>query len=135
MTTGLNPDGPRDPESVLSAAGTLSAAVRYLARATRDPGAFDGPFGVFTVLLDVEAALAGLPQVLGQVAGWLDGQYADGRITMDGGGEFPSPVLAVMAVQARLEAASGHLETARGMAASAADVTSHMKKREDGGHG
>jgi hypothetical protein len=131
MSITINIDGPRDPRYVLELAEGFAEIARALNHVTRDHAALRYPSEADQLLRDISLALSRVPQLLGQVAGWLDAEYEEGRITM-AGGEFPQRALAVMAVRARLEEAGGYAMTAGVAVDQAAEVTSHMAVREGG---
>ena len=126
----LDIDGPRDPLYVAEVADAFAEAVRVLNHLTRDHAALEYPSEADRLIRGISTAASRLPQLLGQVSAWVNAEYAAGRIRMTGG-EFLQPVLAAMAVEARLGKAAEHAEALRLALDSATAVTSAMAVRED----
>jgi hypothetical protein len=106
LTAGL--DGPHADEHTTGAAHLAAEAIRFLNYAT-GPHASTGltfPATVYTVVGWLGLTAMRLPQLCGQLTGWLDTENAAGRLGDDQGG----PV-AVLADRARF-----HLDTAAGHA-------------------
>lgn len=130
-TVTITTSAPPDPATVTEYGDALPELVKALNNVTRHPEALEEPQDAYRLLLNIESAVARLPQLLEQVSARLNGMYADGRLEMDGGGEFSAAVLAAMAAGARLEKAGELAEPFRAMIAAAAAVTGHMKLRDD----
>ena len=79
-------DGPHSPQSVLQAAELIAEGMRYLNRATA-PGAggLETPGDVYSLLGALGDVPGRLPQLLGQIAAWLQNQPAAGKIGVDRG--------------------------------------------------
>jgi hypothetical protein len=125
---------PPSPERTLKLAEGFAEIARALNHATLDHAALRCPQDADQLLRDISAALSRVPQLLGQVADWLDAEYEEDRITVTGG-EFPVRAVAVLAVRARLEEAAGHAGAAGITVGRAADVTGHMAAGEEDGDG
>jgi len=81
-------DGPHADEHTTGAAWLASEAIRYLNYAT---GSHAGqgltyPATIYTITGALAEAAGRLPQLLGQLTGWLDGECATGRLGDDHGG-------------------------------------------------
>lgn len=124
-SVALNIDAPPSPDYVLELAASIAEAVRVLNHQTRHHEALEFPSEADRIIREISSAASRLPQLLQQVSRWLNDEYADGRIRMTGG-EFPQSVLAVMAVEARLEKAAEHAGALAEALTSAASVTSNM---------
>ena len=128
----ITTSAPADPATVTEYGDALPELVKALNNLTGHPEAMDGPWDAYRLLLNIEEAVSRLPQLLHQVSSRLNGMYADGRLEMDGDGEFTQPALAALAVGARVSEAGELAEEFRAVIASAAVVTGHMRLREDG---
>jgi hypothetical protein len=81
-------NGPHADEHTTGAAWLASEAIRYLNYAT---GSHAGqgltyPATVYTITGSLAEAAGRLPQLFGQLTGWLDGECATGRLGDDHGG-------------------------------------------------
>ena len=131
MTTiTITTSAPPDPATVTEFGDALPELVRALNHQTMHAGALAEPADADRLIRNLAEAVLRLPQLLQQVATRLNREYEDGRLVMTGG-EFLQPVLAVMAVEARLQKAGEHAEALRLMLGSAAAVTSNMAVRDD----
>lgn len=86
LTAGL--DGPHADEHTTGAAGLAAEAVRFLNYAT-GPHAGQGltyPATVYSTAGYLAVAAERLPQLFGQLTGWLDGECTAGRLGDDHGG-------------------------------------------------
>ena len=128
----ITTSAPPDPAIVTEYGDALPLLVAALNHVTRHSEAMDDPRDAERLLLNIETAVARLPQLLHQVSARLNDMYADGRLEMDGSGEFTQPALAALAVRARVSEAGELAEEFRAVIASAAVVTGHMRLREDG---
>jgi len=128
----ITTNAPADPETVTEYGDALAELVRALNHVTRHHEAMGYPSDADRLIRNVETAVARLPQMLQQVAGWLAEEHADGRIRMAAGAEFTQTALAVLAVEAKLKKAEAHAEAFRRMLAEAASVMSGMAARDDG---
>lgn len=93
METDLNPDGPHSPEYTRELGNALAEAVRCLNYATRDdaPG-LDYPADAYSLLGALYTATQRLPQLMQQVAAFLESQSAT-RCLADSRGGDPAMVV------------------------------------------
>ena len=131
-TISITTSAPPDPATVTEYGDALPLLVAALNHVTLHPEAMDDPRDAERLLLNIETAVARLPQLFEQVSARVNGMYADGRLEMDGGGEFTQPALAALAVEARVSKARELAEEFRAVIASAAVVAGHMRLRDDG---
>jgi hypothetical protein len=131
MSTDLNLDGPYSPEATLYAADRAAETIRYLNRATMHHEAIAFPSEADGLLRELSTMAGRLPQLLRQIGAWVNTEYEEGRIKMTGG-EYPQAVIATLAVEARLEAASEYATLLCQMLNRAASVTSDMTVAEGG---
>lgn len=71
-----------DP-TVLDLADRAAQAVRDLNHRTRHADAFTGPAQLYRLVGDLGLLVAGLPQLLGQLEGWLHTEHDAGRVRSD----------------------------------------------------
>jgi hypothetical protein len=72
--------GPHHNQATMALAEITAEAIRILNHATRDPGAITEPATVHSALGQLAAAAHRLPQLCGQLAGWLAQEYNAGRL-------------------------------------------------------
>ncbi len=72
--------GPHHDTATIALAEITAKAIRALNHATRDPGAITEPATVHGALGQLAAAAHRLPQLCGQLAGWLAQEYNAGRL-------------------------------------------------------
>lgn len=84
-------DGPHTPDTVKAAASDVADLVRYLANATRRGDSLNDPADLALVVGRLNAALAGLPQILDQLAAHA-ARYATRRGLYDSHGDNPAGV-------------------------------------------
>src|SRR5438874_1848773 len=87
---------PRSPEYTARVARALAECVRVLNYATAAPEGIGQPAVADEVLGSLHQALAGLPQLFGQVGGWLRTMAAAGLLTSAGPADVPAAVAAVI---------------------------------------
>ena len=126
MNLDLNIDGPRDPDYVLEVAEAFAEAARVMNHLTRDHGALQYPSEADRLIRDVSLAVSRLPQLLEQVAGWLEAEQAAGRITMASGSPYLSSSFAAEVARMKLEQAQAHARILQQALDAAASVTSDM---------
>lgn len=71
-----------DP-TVLDLADLAAEAVRDLNHRTRHADAFTGPSELYRLVGDLTLLVGGLPQLLGQLEGWLHAEHDAGRVRSD----------------------------------------------------
>jgi hypothetical protein len=71
-----------DP-TVLDLANRAAHAVRDLNHRTRHADAFTGPAQLYRLVGDLGLLVGGLPQLLGQLEGWLHAEHDAGRVRSD----------------------------------------------------
>jgi hypothetical protein len=80
----LNPDGPHSPSYTREVGNVLAEAVRVLNYATLgDVPGLDCPADAYTLFGALYTATSRLPQLLGQIADFLDDQLAGGNLADD----------------------------------------------------
>ena len=77
-----------DPETYtgtteLELADEAARAVRELIHRTRHADAFTGPSELYRLVGDLTLLVGGLPQLLGQLEGWLHAEHDAGRVRSD----------------------------------------------------
>lgn len=126
VSIDLDTGAPPDPARTLELAGTLAEIVRTLNHATRDHGALRYPSEADSLVRALSLAVSRLPQLLGQVGGWLAAERAEGRLTAESGEHAGNPGLAAASACLRLQDAAT-LASALGEALDgAASVTSTL---------
>ena len=73
-------DGPHDDDTTIALAQITAEAIRVLNHATRDTSATSDPATVNAVLGQLAAAAHRLPQLCGQLSGWLRQENTAGRL-------------------------------------------------------
>jgi hypothetical protein len=96
--------GPHDDTAVIALAQITAEAVRALNHATFSPAGLAEPATVNSVLGQLATAAHRLPQLCGQLAGWLARQYTAGQLAHTTGGLD----VAVGDAQASLDRAASH---------------------------
>lgn len=129
MDIDLSTDAVPSPGRTLHLAETLASIVRCLNHDTRHREALRYPSDADRVIRELAAAASRLPQLLGQVSRWLDGEYEEGRVGLDGSGDVS---VAVLQATARLESASQYASLLGAALDRAASLTSGMTAAEDG---
>jgi hypothetical protein len=69
--------------TVLDLADRATQAVRDLNHHTRHADAFTGPAQLYRLVGDLALLVGGLPQLLGQLGGWLQAEHDAGRVRSD----------------------------------------------------
>jgi len=128
ITIGLTTDGPHTPEYTRHVGNALAEAVRVLLYATLSDG-LEYPSDAYTLLGALATATQRMPQLVGQLASFLEAQAAAGRLADDSGDE---PLTLVRQAARELQDAA---EAAGEMAASlreAQNVISGLAVKGDG---
>jgi hypothetical protein len=102
----LRTDGPHSPEYTRQVASALAECVRVLNHATLSHevgSALKYPSHVDYVLVELASMALRLPQLCEQIATWLAGQHAAGRIAVTYGTYEGRPGAAGMAAEAHLD--------------------------------
>ena len=131
MNIDLSTDAPPSPERTLQLADTLANLVRVLNHQTRHHEALRYPSDADRFLREIERAVSGFPQLLGQVSGWIRQEQDAGRIEVSHGDYAGDPRAACAAAVMRLEVAQMTADTLRLDVEAAASVTSTMGGVED----
>ncbi len=97
-------DGPHDDTTIIALADITAEAIRTLNHATMPPARLTEPATAYGVLGHLAAAAHRLPQLCGQLAGWLAEQHTAGRLAHTTGG-LPD---AVEDARASLDRAARH---------------------------
>jgi hypothetical protein len=122
----LSTDAPASPERTLQLAETLAEIARVLNHTTMDHGALEFPSEADRVLREYVTVVERMPQFLSQLARWAGLEGAAGRIEVPSGEWAGRPHPAVMALQARLDAARASAATLCADLEYAAQVTSAL---------
>ena len=128
LSTGTAPS----PERTLQLAETFAELARVLNHQARHHEALRYPSDADRLIRELSAAAARLPQLLRQVAAWLNAEYEEGRIRMTDGGDKEASY-AVLSASSRLESASEYAAVLCQMLEHAASVTSTMGGVEESG--
>jgi hypothetical protein len=88
--------GPHDDDTITALAQITAEAVRVLNHATIGPAGLSEPGTVYRVLGELATAANRLPQLLTQLARWLDAENTAGRLAHDSG-SLPGAMAYVMA--------------------------------------
>jgi hypothetical protein len=121
--------GPHDDATITALAQITAEAIRVLNHATRHAGTITEPATLYAITANLAAAGYALPQLFGQLTGWLDGETATGRLADDRG----EPVQAATGpARSRLRAAA-ILAAELGATLAAAQAAAGHLKRPDGG--
>jgi hypothetical protein len=123
---------PADPATITEYGDALPELVRALNHVTRHHGALDHPSDADRLIRNISRAVSMLPQLLEQVAGWLEAEQAAGRIEMAYGSPYPSPALADDVARRQLELAQAQARMLQQALDAAAAVTCDMSGVEDG---
>lgn len=129
-TYRLDTSGPHSAEHTLHAADALAESMRVLNHATRARAGVPDPQTVYEVLGRIAFAIAGLDQVLPQLADQMVRFNADSRLADDS----DDPVLSLANAQIHLDAATGMATVLARHLAAAHAATSGLYLR-DGGQG
>lgn len=86
MATELRTDGPHNPDYTREVGNVLAESVRVLNYATLgDAPGLDYPGDAYSLIAAVYTATQRLPQLLGQIASFLESEAASGRLADDHG--------------------------------------------------
>ena len=129
-TFRLDASGPHSADYTTHVAEALTEAVRVLNHATRASAGVPDPVTVYVVLGRVTTAIAGLDQLLPQLADQLVRLNADSRLTDDNN----DPALSLANALIHLDAATAMSTVVARQLAAAHTATSGLKLR-DGGQG
>lgn len=129
-TFRLDASGPHSGDYTTHVAEALTESVRVLNHATRASAGVPDPQTVHEVLGCVTAAIAGLDQLLPQLADQLVRFNADSRLADDN----DDPALSIANALIHLDAATGMATVLARQLAAAHTATSGLKLR-DGGQG
>jgi len=122
----------QSPENLRAAASTAAEAVRYLNHATLGgPNmiALEYPSDMDAVLVNLETLAQRLPQLLGQLGGWLVTECQAGRLQVASGSRtriHSAETIGVSAVRQYLTEATVHAEALREVLHDARQVTSTL---------
>jgi hypothetical protein len=123
----LRTDGPHSPAYTRQLGDALAEVTRVLNYATTgSAGGLEYPADVYGLLGALSAAASRLPQLLGQLAAWLQDHNAAGKISVDQGSATEAVVKASEHLMAA-EAAVGRLQYALGQAHQ---ITAGMSGKE-----
>jgi hypothetical protein len=128
-TVTLSTLGPYSPEYTVSVAGALAECVRVLNYATGSGEGIGSPAGVFQVLGALGTAAARLPQLLGQLSGWLGRQAEAGWLAEGACGDVIAAVATAEDALARATAQARALSCAL---QDAQQAIAFVYLREDG---
>ena len=123
-----NPGGPHSPRRTAQAGDLFDRLSRFLVYATMSRDGVRTPGDAYVLLADVYLAAGRLPQLCGQLAEFLAGQAAAGRLRDDRGRD-PAGQCALAA--ASLRQAAGH---AAGLDAALQDAQRHIAGLAVAGH-
>jgi hypothetical protein len=128
----LNIDAPRSPDYLLEVAEAFAEAPRVMNHQTRHHEALEYPSEADRLVRELSSAAGRLPQLLDQVAAWLEQEAAAGRIEVPSGEWAGVPGVAVVAVRLRADYARGLAEGLQEALDSLASVTCQMAAAETG---
>jgi hypothetical protein len=124
---------PADPATVTEYGDALPELVRALNHVTSRHEALEYPPDADRLIRNLAAAASRLPQLLGQVSGWLEAEQAAGRIKMASVSQFrDAPGIAADVARQALEQAQAHARMLQQALDAAAAVTADMGGVEDG---
>jgi hypothetical protein len=95
-----------DTQTPREAADALAEGVRtlnYLTGAGSEPAALEYPGDVYDVIANLKIAVQRMPQLFGQLAGWLESEHNAGRVARD---DRQDPAESVAGIRAALSIAS-----------------------------
>ncbi|SRR5229473_7473912 len=135
-TIAINIDGPRDPQYVLELAEGFAGIARTLNHLTLSHEALEYPGEAHALIVSLASAVSRLPQLLGQVSGWLGQEQEAGRVRVPAGEYRGSPALAVAAARLMLDHAAVTAELLREALDAVSAVTCDLGAIEtEGGRG
>ena len=135
MNIDLSTGAPPSPERTLQLAETLAEIVRVLNHQTMHHEALQYPAEADRVVRELLSAAERLPQLLGQVAGWLEAEQAAGRILPVAGDYAGRPDAAVAAARLRLDMAAAAASVLRQELGNVAALTTNLAAAETGEDG
>ena len=135
--TDLEPGGPYSPERTAEVARVAAAAARFLNHATLDPSghALRWPADMDAVLVSLASMAQRMPQLCGQLAGWLTAETAAGRTAVTYGTYKDRPGLAAEVAAAGLDVAAARFGEAAKALHAAQQVTAAISGATDGSEG
>lgn len=107
MNIDLSTSAPPSPERTRQLAETLAEIMRVLNHTTMHYEAIGEPSDVDRVVRELSSVEARLPQLLNQLAAWLEAKQRAGGVMAVGGDYAGRPDAAAMAFRLRLDAAGG----------------------------
>lgn len=122
----LSTDAPPSPERTQQLAETAAEIIRVLNHQTGHHEALRYPSDADRLLRELSAAAHRLPQLLTQVAGWLQREDEADRVAMASGSRYPNAALAADVVRVKLEGAAADAKRLGVALDAAAAVTSDM---------
>jgi hypothetical protein len=128
----LSTDAPPDPDYTHEVAEAFAECVRVLNHQTRHHEALEYPSEADRLVRELSSAVGRLPQLLDQVAAWLEQEAASGRIEVPSGEWEGVPGVAVVAVRLRADYARGMAEGLHEALDSMAKVTWQLAAAETG---
>ena len=136
-TVILSPGGPHSPEYTCQVANAAAEAIRVLNHATLNHAdeALAYPADVDAVIEALATMHARLPQLYGQLAEWLRGQLAAGRLQIGYGPYRGDPAAAVGEIAGSLQLAAAGGDAAHLALGQARQITATISAagRESGG--
>jgi hypothetical protein len=118
-----------DDAAIVALAQITAEAIRALNHATFPPAGPVGPATVYAVLGQLTLAVYRLPQLSGQLAGWLSREHSAGRLACTNGDVDD----AVGAAQASLDRAAGEAARLRNALNGALQATAWLCRAATGG--
>jgi hypothetical protein len=133
VSVSLNTDIAPHPEYTLELAGeAVAGGVRVLNHQTRHHEALRYPAEADTLIRYLAMAASRLPQLFGQIGGWLDAEQAAGGLRVPQGEYAGRPDAAVIAAGLDLEAASVLAEALQQALYAAASRTTDLAAADPG---
>jgi hypothetical protein len=132
MDIDLSTDTAPSPERTIQLAETIAESVRVLNHQTRHHEALRYPPEADRLIRELSSAASRLPQLLEQIAGWLEAEQAAGRIEIADGSSYTTPALAADVARLQLEQAQAQARMLQHALDAAAAVTCDMSGVEDG---
>ena len=131
----IDPDAPPDPVYVLELAEALAEIARALNRQTLHHEALHYPSEAAGLLQHLDVAVSRLPQLLGQVSGWIGTEHENGRIRVSSGPRAGWSSLATATARGALDEAAAAARTLEGALKTAAREVARMRPAGDDGSG
>ena len=131
-TVALNIDGPRDPEYLLEVLQAAAQAIRVANHVSRDRAALGEPADVYHAILELVSVAELMPQLYGQLGGWLEAEQAAARVAVPSGTMAGQPDLAVLTVTETLAHAGTVAAELRAVLNAAANVAAGLAAADIG---